>query len=137
MIHSGRTVIISDVSRPSRDIPAELGPRLRDVREAKGESLRTVEKRCGLNNGYLSQLERGKIGYPTPTVLRRLAEGYEVAFSVVLQWAGYTEDDEHLELTPNQIAALSIIGNPSIEEVKVLREIVQLLRAKGFTCGNE
>jgi transcriptional regulator with XRE-family HTH domain len=118
------------VPRPSREQPSQLGPRLREVRDATGDTLRRVEKRSGLTNGYLSQLERGEVGHPAPTVLRKVAKGYNVAFPVLLQWAGYIEDDQ-LNLSPNQAVALSTIGDPSTEDLKVLKEIVELLRRKG------
>ncbi len=122
--------MMSAVPRPARDQNAQLGPRLRELREAKRESLRKIERRSGLTNGYLSQLERGEVGHPAPTVLRKIADGYEVAFPVLLQWAGYIQD-EQFDLTPNQAVALSTIGDPSTEDLHVLREIVELLRRKG------
>ncbi len=60
-------------------------------------------------------------------MLRKLAEGYNVAFPVLLQWAGYLED-EPLSLTPNQAAALSTIGDPSTDELEALRGIMEVLR---------
>jgi HTH-type transcriptional regulator, competence development regulator len=99
------------------------------VRDRQRWSLREVEKRSGLSNGYLSQVERNEIGHPSPTVLRKLAKGYRVDFLVLLQWAGYVDDDQ-LALTPNQAAALSTLGDPTTEELEALKGIVEVLRSK-------
>jgi transcriptional regulator with XRE-family HTH domain len=107
-----------------------FGGRLREVREKAGESLRKVEKRSGLNNGYLSQLENGKILHPSPSVLHKVATGYKLRFEDVLAWAGYTAETS-AEVTPNQAVALSTVsalGNPSDEELKALNAIVELLQ---------
>ena len=53
----------------------EFGRRLREVREKNGESLRKIEARSGLNSGYLSQLENGKITHPSPSILQKVAKG--------------------------------------------------------------
>lgn len=112
-------------SKPERT--TDLGAELRALRKAQDRTLRQVETASGLTNGYLSQLERGEVGHPSPTVLRKLAEGYEVPFPVILQWAGYL-DEERPSISPNQAAALSTIGEPSTEELKALRGIMDLLR---------
>jgi transcriptional regulator with XRE-family HTH domain len=117
------------VARSGSNAKSKLGPNLREVREATGESLRTVEKRAGLTNGYLSQLERNEVAHPSPSVLRKLAKGYRVEFLVLMQWAGFV-DSENLELSPNQAIALSTIGDPSDEELDALKGIVEFLRTK-------
>jgi transcriptional regulator with XRE-family HTH domain len=108
----------------------EFGRRLREVREKRGESLRKVEGRSGLNNGYLSQLETGKIVHPSPSVLQKVAIGYLLRFEDVLVWAGYAPEQPE-EVTPNQAVALSTVtalGDPSNEELQALTAIVELLQ---------
>lgn len=117
------------VPRSRRERPSNLGPKLREVRESNDQSLRFVERASGLSNGYLSQLERNEVEHPSPTVLRKLADGYGIDFLVLMQWAGYVED-ENLALSPNQAAALSTIGDPSDEELDALKGIIEFLRSK-------
>jgi HTH-type transcriptional regulator, competence development regulator len=110
----------------------ELGKRLREVRKKSGESLRKVEQRSGLNSGYLSQLENGKITHPSPSVLQRVATGYQLRFEDLLQWTGYVTDQQDVR-TPNQAVALSTVsglGDPSDEELQTLKAIVELLQSK-------
>ncbi|HUB73858.1 MAG TPA: ImmA/IrrE family metallo-endopeptidase [Solirubrobacteraceae bacterium] len=109
----------------------EFGRHLAQVRAQRGESLRDIEQRSGLNNGYLSQLENGKIAHPSPSVLHKVAIGYELGLDDLLRWAGYVTGDEQ-PVTPKQAVALSTVkglGEPSDEELKALQAIVELLRS--------
>ena len=99
------------------------------MRDKQQRSLRDVERASGLKSGYLSQLERGEVQHPSPTVLKKIADGYTIPMAVVLQWSGYVSDAP--ELTPNQAVALSTIGDPSDHELKALKAIIDLLRANG------
>jgi transcriptional regulator with XRE-family HTH domain len=107
-----------------------LGARLRQVREQAGWSMRDLEKRSGLKSGYLSQLEQGKITHPSPSILRRVAEAYQLRFQDVLVWAGYA-NEETAAIPPNQAVALSTVsalGDPSNEELDTLKAIVEVLQ---------
>jgi transcriptional regulator with XRE-family HTH domain len=107
-----------------------LGDRLRALREKQGWSLREVATRAGVNHGYLSQLERNEVAEPAPSMLHKLAEGYGEPFAVLMQWAGYIEEG----LSPNQSRALSYLGrDPSDEELKAIKAILEVLRAKRAT----
>lgn len=109
----------------------KFGERLAQVRKQRGESLRDIEGRSGLNNGYLSQLENGKIVHPGPSILQKVAKGYELRFEDVLQWAGYVAGPED-PVSPKQAVALSTVsalGEPSDEELKALQAIVGVLQS--------
>ncbi len=111
----------------------ELGPKLRSLRERQGISLRHIERETGINSGYLSQLERGEVSQPTPTMLNRIAEAYGVPADALLSWAGY--GPAATELTPTQALALKHLGpDPSPEEVEAVRAVLDVLRkrAAGF-----
>jgi transcriptional regulator with XRE-family HTH domain len=53
-----------------------LGQYLWDLRHAAKMSLREVEEAAEVSNAYVSQLETGKVGKPSPDVLHRLADAY-------------------------------------------------------------
>lgn len=42
-----------------------------------------------VSNAYLSQIENGKIGHPSPNILFALAELYRVSFEGLMERAGY------------------------------------------------
>lgn len=67
-----------------------LGPTLRRLREGQGLSLRELEQRTGLSNGYLSLLENDKVKQPKPQVLFALSNGLGIAYSELMRLAGYT-----------------------------------------------
>src|SRR4051794_13162654 len=109
----------------------ELGRQLKEAREALGDSLREIQRRSGLNSGYLSQLENGKIVYPSPTILQKVASGYRLRFDDVMAWAGYAPAGAADPVTPNQAVALSTVsalGDPSDEELQALKAIIDLLQ---------
>jgi len=67
----------------------ELSEYLKQTRKDKGFTLRAVEEKTGMSNAYLSQLENKKILSPSPTVLRKLADLYEISYSYLMEMAGY------------------------------------------------
>lgn len=124
-------------SMDPKDLATEFGGRLRSVRNKSGDSLRKVEERSGLNSGYLSQLENGKITHPSPSVLQKVAAGYGLRFGDLLKWTGYIEETEQPVGTNQAVAFSSVagLGEPSDEELQTLQAIVDVLqknRKAGF-----
>jgi len=109
---------------------ATLGKRLRDLRLGKDIGLRQAATKAGINHGYLSQLERDEVSNPSPAVLQKIAAAYDEPFLVLMEWAGYVEPDSQ-GLSPNQARALKILGDPSEEELKALRAVLQAIRSGG------
>ena len=69
----------------------DLSRLLKSVRQSVSLSLREVEKRTGISNAYLSQLENGRTANPSPHVLAKLSRVYNVAYPQLMQAAGYPE----------------------------------------------
>lgn len=104
-----------------------LGPRLRETRKGSGLSLREIERRTGVNSGYLSQLERGLVSKPSPGALQKVADAYAIPVHVLMRWVGYLGEGDGL--SPNQARALSYLGDdPSSEEVEAVRAVLDVLR---------
>jgi transcriptional regulator with XRE-family HTH domain/Zn-dependent peptidase ImmA (M78 family) len=113
-----------------------LGDRLRASREARGISLREMERRSGINSGYLSQLERNEIAQPTPSVLNRIAEPYGEPVEVLMEWAGYITADPK-GISPNQKRALNFIPNDISErELEALRAVLDALRGEDTSANS-
>lgn len=68
-----------------------LGQYLASIRDDRKMSLRQVEEASGkeVSNAYLSQLENGKIQQPSPTILNKLAEIYNIDYLKLMDLAGY------------------------------------------------
>ena len=63
---------------------AQIGPRIRALREAMGLSLRDLTERTGVSAPMLSQVERGETS-PTLATAQRIASGLELSLSQLLR----------------------------------------------------
>lgn len=73
---------------------SELGAQLLKARTRKDWSLRDAEQATGIHNAHLSQIEKGVILRPSPTVLFTLAEAYELDFAELMRTAQLSEPDQ-------------------------------------------
>jgi transcriptional regulator with XRE-family HTH domain len=64
---------------------------LRDMRKLKGFTIRELADRSGVSAAYISQLENGNRGVPSPDVLMKLSEGLNTPYSELMNIAGYLE----------------------------------------------
>src|SRR5439155_20429415 len=106
-----------------------LGPFLRAARERHSLTLRAVERATGVSNAYLSQLESGKIRQPSPLVLHKLAELYEVSYAVMLGQAGYPAPTGET-VTGSPMIVDSRLGPINDDEERALKEYLEFLRSR-------
>lgn len=66
---------------------------LKDIRKKKGYTIREVASRSGVSAAYISQLENGTRGVPSPDILMKLSEGLNSSYSDLMQLAGYLEPE--------------------------------------------
>lgn len=111
-----------------------LGKYLQSVRENEQLSLRAVEKAVGISNAYLSQLESGKIKQPSPSILHKLAELYDISYAEIMKLAGYPVLEEATNNTDHTGFA-SRIGPVTPEEETALVEYLNFLRSRGKRKG--
>ena len=81
--------IMSSTEHDNTPTSEALGPYLKRARNSIGLSLRDVEARTEITNGYLSQIENQLIAKPSPNVLFQLAELYGTDYSNLLERAGH------------------------------------------------
>lgn len=105
-----------------------LADLLKEARKEKGLTLRTVEEKTGISNAYLCQLENKKISSPSPNILRKLADLYEVSYSRLLQSAGYPVEID--DQSKPFFRSLSKLGNISADEERELVTYLRFLRMK-------
>lgn len=65
---------------------------LRSLRKSKGFTIREVADRSGVSTAYISQLENGNRGIPSPEILMKLSEGLNISYADLMSLAGYLED---------------------------------------------
>jgi len=65
--------------------------KLKNLRKLKGYTIRELSDRSGVSAAYISQLENGNRGIPSPDVLQKLSEGLNTSYSELMQLAGYLD----------------------------------------------
>jgi transcriptional regulator with XRE-family HTH domain len=108
-----------------------LGKTLAAARVKRNWSLREVERRTGIHNAHLSQIETGAIERPAPNVLWALAEVYELDLRELMRMSGHVE--AAVAATPGSVvgAALRELGEmtPGQQE-QVLKFIKKIQEGK-------
>jgi transcriptional regulator with XRE-family HTH domain len=106
-----------------------LGSVLREARRGRGMSLRDVERRTGIGNAHLSQLETGTIARPEPALIWDLAVLYDLDFSELLELAGHGRGpDAAGERMTVALRALGELTAP--EQSEVLQFMAELKRRR-------
>lgn len=105
-----------------------LGSVLRQARDLKKLSLRTVEEMTGISNAYLSQIENDKIKKPSADILHKLATTYKVDFNYLLQVGGLVEKSSSNNVSFGKFVFSK--DNLTKEEEEELINYLQYLRQK-------
>lgn len=66
---------------------------LKQLRENQGLSLRQIEGVTGVSNAYLSQIESGKVGPPSPRIIEKLASALDYPYVELMRAAGHLSDE--------------------------------------------
>ncbi len=106
-----------------------IGEFLRLAREAKGMTLRAVERATDVSNAYLSQLEGDKIRQPSPLKLHKLCELYGVSYAVIMGLAGYPVPDNS-KAALEQAGVAARFGSLTSDEENELVEYLAFLRSR-------
>lgn len=113
---------------------ASLGAYIRKARQDTGMTLREVEEATNkeVSNGYLSQLESGKISKPSPHVLFALSTVLRTDYEMLMKRAGYILPSavQRPKGAKHGRAATFTIDNLTAEEESQLLEYLTFLRSK-------
>ena len=104
-----------------------LGSLLKSARARMDLSLREVERRTGISNGYLSLLETGAARKPSPGFLAKLAELYGTSYELLMELAGYQAPQP--VPAARAIPGLAELDDLSPIEMEQLRAFVGYLRS--------
>ncbi|MFQ5803617.1 MAG: helix-turn-helix domain-containing protein [Candidatus Methylomirabilales bacterium] len=107
-----------------------MGDELKALRSQKGLSLRQVEERAKVTNGYLSLLENGKVRQPSPEILHKLAKAYEVPFELLMEKAGYIAKKAPPKGSRLPAFVFSATKDFTDEEWKLLQDFFSYLRSR-------
>lgn len=75
----------------------EIGKFLRDLRKNKGLTMKEFGSLTGLSQPYLSQIENGQRGKPSPEILKKYSSALDYDHFNLMAVAGYIEEDDLLE----------------------------------------
>ena len=126
-----------DKNRSKDSAEQSLGDYLRAVRVSRQFTLRDVEEAAGVSNAYISQLEHDKISKPSPHILHKLAEFYQVPYDLLMQKAGYitkAAESSKKSSSPGRsgrVAASSLGALTRDEEAELLEYLAFIRSRKG------
>ncbi|CAI82363.1 helix-turn-helix domain-containing protein [Dehalococcoides mccartyi] len=107
-----------------------VGVYLRSLRDTKGLSLREVERKSGVSNAVLSQIESGQVKRPSPTTLYKLAELYGVPYDELMSRAGYPVPSRHVNETQTAQVVFNRLGKITEDEEQELLDYLAFLRSR-------
>lgn len=113
--------------------PSTLGTFIKKARQDVNMTLRDVEEATNkeVSNGYLSQLESGKITKPSPHILYALSTALSVNYEALMQRAGYILPNARRgDGVKHGRAATFAIDNLTAEEEKELLQYLTYIRGK-------
>ena len=113
-----------------------LGAALRRARADRGLSLRDVERRTGIRNAHLSQIETDTIAKPEMAILWDLASLYGIDFARLLALAGHAGGASSGSQRRRVTVALRALGQLSPgDQDEALRFMAELKARRGEAGG--
>jgi HTH-type transcriptional regulator, competence development regulator len=112
-----------DVAQPS---DPQAGKILRIARSRRQWSLRDVERRTGIPNAHLSQIERGRIRQPDIKIIWTLSELYELDFAKMAGWSGHLGPADGANPALLMMAFKALRQLTPEQQIDVIRYIEQL-----------
>jgi transcriptional regulator with XRE-family HTH domain len=113
----------------------KLGELLADARARRKSTLRAVQDAVGISNAYLSQLETGKVQSPSPVVLHKLSELYDLPYAMVMELAGYPLPQNFKGGGPGGSRLAARIGETTPEEEDAIVEYLRFIRTQRSRKG--
>lgn len=121
------------VNGPSAESAMTLSSYLKTARGRLKLSLRAVEEATNneVSNGYLSQLENGKISRPSPNILHSLSEVYGLDYSELMRRAGHIAPSAGREEgAKHGRAATRAVENLNEDEQQELLKYLEFIRSR-------
>jgi SOS regulatory protein LexA len=94
-----------EVKKMTKDLQL-FGAFLKQLRKNQNLTIRQLEKQSGVSNAYLSQIENGKRGLPTPEILKKIHVPLGVGYDDLMEKAGYISAEIRSELLPETIQTM-------------------------------
>lgn len=108
----------------------DFGDTVRRLREERGLSLRQMQAATGVSNAYLSQIELGRVGPPSPKIIERIAEALEYPYVELMSSAGYLEHQREVDYVKLGGQTVPLDGLSLSEREQLLQFIASLRQAR-------
>jgi len=99
-----------------------FGQYLRTLRKNKGLTVRKLEELSGVSASYVTNVENGKRGIPSPDILQKVAEPLGVEYEELMEKAGYLHDLFHLRLKKY---LLGLVSAARVEIMTIRKELME------------
>jgi len=116
-----------------------FGKYLKDLRKNKGYTLTELGEIIGYSNPYLSQIETGQKGIPSPDFLKKLATGLETDFLNLMRKAGHIPE-KALAQIDDSINDLHLIVHDTESYTQEINKIslgIEKLKSEIESCSNQ
>jgi HTH-type transcriptional regulator, competence development regulator len=108
----------------------QLADELRELRERRGLTLRVLSEGTGISNAYLNQLENDKVKEPSPNILAKLADFYEISYTRLMELAGYAVPKQSNSMASSTSPQLEGLTDLGFDELQQVRDFVEFLRIR-------
>ncbi|GFP19416.1 HTH-type transcriptional regulator, competence development regulator [Candidatus Hakubella thermalkaliphila] len=110
-------------------MPPGFGQYLRGLRQRRNLSQRQLGRLAGVSAAYISEVERGVRGVPSPKILEKLARPLRVEYNELMRQAGYLKIEQELPTFVPKVAE-RYIDVTDIPEgtIKAIEQIVEEIR---------
>jgi len=95
-----------------------------------GISLREVERKSGVSNAVLSQIESGQVKRPSPTTLYKLSQLYGVPYEDLMARSGYPMPSRQNGEVQSAQAVFNRLGTITEDEEQELLDYLAFLRSR-------
>lgn len=72
----------------------EFGQYLKEIRKKRKLTIRQLDTYSGVSHSYISQMERGERGVPSPDILLKLSKPLGVKYEDLMEKAGYLNKED-------------------------------------------
>jgi repressor LexA len=101
-----------------------FGEYLRSKRKEKKMTIRQLAVYSGISNAYISQIENGERGIPSPEVLKKLAGPLGVPYEELMEKAGYIQIVKPSDELREYIRAMNADEGNKIPQESIAKELV-------------
>ena len=114
-----------------------IGLYLKSLRDTRSLSLREIERKTGVSNAVLSQIESGQVKRPSPETLYKLAELYGVPYDELMARAGYPSPQKSAADSRSPQAVLIRLGLITEDEEGELLDYLVFIRSRARQGRNK